>query len=897
VGAEPGEAAWASSRERGCRRAYPGAVGGRFRDYQNGQVTQRRHRNGASGETRDGGYSILRRAGLGRWRDTRVKVVRYGWKADIRARFPGGYVARWLVPNNHLRASYGVALDGQRSFDGSLSPIISLILRAKVGLVQGTPCLMKSEHEWHRWQQTIRAEQRRKFGKRFSEVTLSAASTQFKNIYSATFFSRHYISIVDQQHRSLRLSHALSTYRTADGKRIVDRDTKVAVVGAGISGMTCAVALAARTDCIVHVFELDNVLLRRLWEAPFRFLHPTLNQWATTTHYVISNVEKTFFPFMNWSDGYAPRVAAELLRKFDHYRYCMNIALFRGTRVDSVLEVNGKPMILLDSDLDLADHFNSVTEWKSHLELRRDFDFERESEYLVAKLDELRNKEQEARTKSEVRAIEYDVIVVATGFGEEKQTFSRVMEAMTTDQSYWRSGNPSSYAAAGGFGKRRRKRVLIAGNGDSGITELLHYMIRDFDHHRVFEFFAGGASYREFVNHLHYRRIEIGDPGRFAIGGPVSWYWARRKPVPEGWWRSQLETKQEEWWRPSRAVVNFERRIYEKLNSTLFDREIGETLTPETLTEIENDIDDDLSAMASYEIQNMVARYFENANVDRKKIAGEFLDHVDLTIVGPTPTIYSRRQSPILWCVIGRLKQSGKFRYKRARLTEVRGRGRVAVLDVGGQEPAPSEFDAIVVRQGPDYNDGLWSELRRGNVAVSRYQGTGNPIPGDEIRYPEGGPPVSEGDGEFKESYLGFLTTIFRTPRWRRVIRRSFPMDDVNEDDRELALYRGDRDWQSMLADSDVALFRVHRMGGRPERAAAETLYRKFKSTSSTKARKLVWNELRQLSSKVQDDVSNIFQDLLTKDGYDEFVRENRRSDPERIRALKDRAIKMAREA
>jgi hypothetical protein len=46
---------------------------------QNGQSAGRRHRNGASGETRDGGYNILKRAGLGRWRNGRFKVVSYGW--------------------------------------------------------------------------------------------------------------------------------------------------------------------------------------------------------------------------------------------------------------------------------------------------------------------------------------------------------------------------------------------------------------------------------------------------------------------------------------------------------------------------------------------------------------------------------------------------------------------------------------------------------------------------------------------------------------------------------------------------------------------------------------------------------------------------------------------------
>jgi len=113
--------------------------------------------------------------------------------------------------------------------------------------------------------------------KSFCELTLRAARAAdgaTSHIYSATFFSRYNISILDQQYRSLRLCHALC----ATG--IVTHDEKVAIVGAGISGMTCAVALSARSDCIVHVFESDHLLLRRFREAPFRYLHPDLNQWA-----------------------------------------------------------------------------------------------------------------------------------------------------------------------------------------------------------------------------------------------------------------------------------------------------------------------------------------------------------------------------------------------------------------------------------------------------------------------------------------------------------------------------------------------------------------------------------------------------------------------------------------
>lgn len=85
-----------------------------------------------------------------------------------------------------------------------------------------------------------------------------------------TCSANRFISIVDHQTRCFNLCYALK----ASGQ--VKMHSHVAVIGCGISGMTCAVAIAMLCDCIVYVFEREDRLLPRFRQAGFRFIHPDL---------------------------------------------------------------------------------------------------------------------------------------------------------------------------------------------------------------------------------------------------------------------------------------------------------------------------------------------------------------------------------------------------------------------------------------------------------------------------------------------------------------------------------------------------------------------------------------------------------------------------------------------
>jgi hypothetical protein len=288
------------------------------------------------------------------------------------------------------------------------------------------------------------------------EATRQQAQSRIPSVYSATFFSRRNISIVDQQSRCFNLSWSLVRLKR------IRAEHHVAIVGGGISGMTCAVALAAWSDCLVTVFERDSVQLRRFRRAGHRYIHPDLNHTGGEDGRLDYYPNKaTAFPFMNWSGDYAPAFAEEFIAKFDHYRSTLNIVFHLDTEV-------GAP-----------------SPARNRVDLR-------------------------VKTGTVEKKMHFDAVILATGFGEERLG----SEARTNDISYWLSGNPLSYRASP-LRKRGRERVLVSGNGDSAVIELAHLLIQRFDHENIFSFLPSNSlaprlskEYAASVANLSHRRIE-----------------------------------------------------------------------------------------------------------------------------------------------------------------------------------------------------------------------------------------------------------------------------------------------------------------------------------------------------------------------------------------------------
>jgi hypothetical protein len=525
----------------------------------------------------------------------------------------------------------------------------------------------------------------------FWRPILSEAESNIRQVYSATFFAKRHISVVDQQTRAFNLSFALSRAGSITSK------TRIAIVGAGVSGMTCAVALAMLKGCHCALFDMDSILLRRFREAPFRFIHPDLNASTDSDAAVFDPARRTNFAFLNWTANPAPIFADELCRKFEHYRSSGPISLHLAREVTGVRIASGHPTLEF----------------------------------------------------SDKALLEFDFVIVATGFGDERKS------SFTNDASYWHSGNPSQYVPTALRGKKTSERILISGNGDSGILELAHFLIRDFRHSSILGLLPSnalgrggsmGLMFAQRVEDMWFRRIESGNDEYPHADGPLSWYW----------WVREIRDTQPAVWRTLGAGVarKYLVRVSNVFDSKLGTRKIGAKVPPSTLARLEKLIGPILDELASVEIERLVNEF----NLDKllpPQMSGFFSNDFNITIVGPSPTIYSRRQAPQNWFLVYILKRYGSFQYRRVRFEKAESRPRGILVHFVGTKRTQST-DRIVVRQGANFAS-LGYEAMHAKVPKSQFRST-------HLRNL-----ASELDAA-APSYRDAFVTVFRTKRWKSAI-------------------------------------------------------------------------------------------------------------------------------
>lgn len=134
-----------------------------------------------------------------------------------------------------------------------------------------------------------------------SNAELNPASNRF------TLITREKgITVYKQQMRALNL---LYTIRSANR---VKRGEKVAIIGAGVAGITAAAA-GFILGYKVHLFEKSPILCHLQQGCEIRWIHPHLYDWPR------HGSERLYagLPFLNWKASTASEVVEQLTREFD----------------------------------------------------------------------------------------------------------------------------------------------------------------------------------------------------------------------------------------------------------------------------------------------------------------------------------------------------------------------------------------------------------------------------------------------------------------------------------------------------------------------------------------------------------------------------------------------------
>jgi hypothetical protein len=229
-------------------------------------------------------------------------------------------------------------------------------------------------------------------------------------LYLLGSFNR-YITVHSQQIRAVNLIHAL----VETSGPLVDK--KLAVIGAGFAGVTAAASALEQTNAAVTVFEAAS---RALWlqeHCHERWLHPGIYDWPLPG----SLEPRTYLPVMNWTTGPAHRVVAQVREQWDELvsRKANLTCVFDATVTAVAPGTNGRLSLSVE-------HLNDP--------------------------------------------LEYDIVIVAAGFGLEDQGLEQ--------PSYW-----NDIDGLGGTSGS----VLISGFGDGGLADLLRLCLPGYRQDRLIE--------------------------------------------------------------------------------------------------------------------------------------------------------------------------------------------------------------------------------------------------------------------------------------------------------------------------------------------------------------------------------------------------------------------------
>lgn len=230
------------------------------------------------------------------------------------------------------------------------------------------------------------------------------------------------ITLYSQQVRALELAHALLQ------RHHVDANTHAAVIGGGAGGLTLAAALALQGAETVHLFERGPELMPLQSDTRRRRLDPHIYNWPDPG----ADNEEAELPILDWRSGPAVDVREAIVQGFGAIGVASGdrLEVHRGSRVVAVEPTGDTYEIVYE----IGDGVGGT---------RRE-------------------------------RLSVNVAVIAVGFGLEPTWPIPGVRA----ESYWRDAGVPGGNVAG----HARPGIMVSGNGDGGLIDLVAASSRDFSH-------------------------------------------------------------------------------------------------------------------------------------------------------------------------------------------------------------------------------------------------------------------------------------------------------------------------------------------------------------------------------------------------------------------------------
>jgi FAD binding domain len=298
------------------------------------------------------------------------------------------------------------------------------------------------------------------------------------------------LNFASQQIRAFLLTRALGEQNKIAGK-------EVAVIGAGLAGLTAAISCLYRGARHVALYDRNHDLMALQRGTTHRYVHPYIYRWPKAD----AEVSETDFPVLNWTEGTADAIRRQLIdelhRLFVHY--------FNTWLDDAKKRIKrGKKHKKNSEGRLLADRIR-----KAATALRPfDVDMELASEFLHYRLGTtVRNVNSNGgrlvlqvegrKTAFEKDRNEYlpigpygphqdtcDLVIAAVGFGLERETTG------VPFKSYWQQDTLSQSTIREPY----PRRWLVMGTGDGGLIEAVRLRLFDSDQKLLTDILTGLQS-------------------------------------------------------------------------------------------------------------------------------------------------------------------------------------------------------------------------------------------------------------------------------------------------------------------------------------------------------------------------------------------------------------------